>query len=148
MRYLPLLPLLCACLCGQAPAPPTRNLAVTRASEAGTATIHLRNAYASAATAWNLQCETPGGGSRYYWNDQDLSFQTTPLAPGEEIEFTIRPRPAAMMQRVSDTSTCDDFRLIAAVFAYGTVSGDLRWIDAILAERRQTCQDIAKANDI
>ena len=52
------------------------------------------------------------------------------------------------MQMSADTSTCEDFHLIAAVFADGTVSGDLRWIDAIVTQRRQAYEDIAKANEI
>jgi peroxiredoxin len=134
----------CACLSGQPAAPVKRDLSLTRASDAGTVTIHLRNEYSSPATAWIVQCETPQGGSRYHWNDQDLSLQTAPIEPGKETEFEIRPRPPEMVTRIGGGS-CEDFHLIDAVFADGTVSGDLRWINAIVADRRQAYHDIGKA---
>jgi peroxiredoxin len=137
----------CACLSGQPAAPVKRDLSLTRASDAGTVTIHLRNESSSPATAWIVQCETPQGGSRHHWNDQDLSFQTTPIEPGKETEFEIRPRPPAMVARTAEGS-CEDFHVIVAVFADGTVSGDLRWINAIVADRRQAYRDIAKAIEI
>jgi peroxiredoxin len=143
-----LLLLFCACLAGQPAAQETRDLIATRSSDAGTVTIHLRNQYSSPATAWILQCQVPGGGSRHYWDDQDLSFQTTPIDPGKEIEFQIRPRPAGGRMPQVNNGTCEDFRPIVAIFADGTVSGDLRWINAIIAERRQAYQDIAKATEI
>ena len=141
---LVLLSFFCACLSGQ---PAKRELWLTRSSEAGTVTIHLRNEYSSPATAWIVQCETPQGGSRHHWNDQDLSLQTAPIEPGKETEFQIQPRPPAMVARTAGGS-CEDFHVIAAVFADGTVSGDLRWINAIVADRRQAYRDIAKAIDI
>jgi peroxiredoxin len=148
LRRCALLLLSCTCLYGQPAAPVKRNLSLTRASDAGTVTIHLRNEYSSPATGWIVQCETPHGGSRYHLTDQDLSFQTTPIEPGKEIEFEIGPRPPAMAARIADTGSCEDFHVIVAVFADGTVSGDLRWINAIVAERRQAYRDIVKATDI
>ena len=147
-RRSTLLLLLCACLSGQPAARESRDLAVTRSSDSGTVTIHLHNDYSSAATAWILQCQVPQGGSRFHWTDQDLSFQTKPIEPGKEIEFAIRPMQAPMMQRAANPGSCEDFHVIAAVFADGTVSGDLQWIDAIVGDRRQAYQDLAKANEI
>jgi len=147
MRYGTLFFIFCACLAAQ-PARPVRELAVTFNGDGDNEVIRVRNQYSSPATAWILQCETPTGGSRHYSNDQDLSFQTKPIAAGEEIEFKIPPRNPAMMQQTRDQSTCADFHAIAAVFADGTVSGDLRWIEAVVADRRQAYQDIAKATEI
>jgi peroxiredoxin len=137
----------CVCLAGQPGGRVIRNLAVTLTGEGEDETIHIRNEYSSPATAWILQCETPQGGSRHYWIDKELSFQTTPLAPGQEIEFKY-PSSPPMRQQMADNGTCADFHAIAAVFADGTVSGDLRWINAVVADRRQAYQDIAKATDI
>jgi cytochrome c biogenesis protein CcmG/thiol:disulfide interchange protein DsbE len=138
----------CACLLGQADPRVMRNLAVTVTGEGEDQTIHIRNEYSSPATAWILQCETPQGGSRYYWNDQELSFQTAPLAPGQEIEFKFPRMAPPMRQQMTENGTCGEFHAIAAVFADGTVSGDLGWIDAIVVDRRQAYLDIAKATDI
>jgi hypothetical protein len=129
LRRCALLLLFCACLSGQPAAPVKRELSLTRASDAGTVTIHLRNECSSPATGWIVQCETPQGGSRYHWTDQDLSFETTPFEPGKETAFEIRPRPPEMVARTAGGS-CEDFHVIVAVFANGTVSGDLRWIAA------------------
>jgi hypothetical protein len=144
MRYSLLL-VFCAGLCGQQAA---RELVLTRSGEGNALSFHLRNRYSATATAWILQCDTATGGSRHYWNDQDLSFQTKPIGAGEEIDFKMPPQPPAMAQRMAEMGTCDDFHVAAAVFADGTVSGDLRWINAIVAERRQAYQDLAKVNDI
>src|SRR5215831_16362815 len=97
MRYGTLLFVFCACLAGQPGARVTRNLAAAVTGEGENITIHLRNEYSSPATAWILQCQTPQGGSRYYWNDQDLSLQTKPIGPGQEIEFK-HPTPPPMMR--------------------------------------------------
>ena len=148
MRCGSLLLLFSACLAGQPDARVTRNLAVTLTGQGEDETIHLRNEYSSPATAWILQCETPQGGSRHYWNDQELSFQTAPLAAGQEITFQYPKDPPAMRERMANTGTCADFHPVAAVFADGTVSGNLQWIDAIVTDRRQAYQDIAKASDI
>src|SRR5579872_4646772 len=128
MRHSTAMFVFCACLAGQPGGPAIRNLAVTITGEGGDQTIHIRNEYSSPATAWILQCETPQGGSRYYWNDQELSFQTTPLAPDQQIEFKFPSPPPQMRQQMADNGTCADFHAIAAVFADGTVSGDLSWI--------------------
>jgi cytochrome c biogenesis protein CcmG/thiol:disulfide interchange protein DsbE len=53
-----------------------------------------------------------------------------------------------MRQQMADNGTCAEFHAIATVFADATVSGDLGWINAIVVERRQAYQDIAKATDI
>ena len=144
-----LLLVFCGCLAGQPGDRVVRNLAITLTGEGADLTIHLRNEYFSPATAWILQCETPEGGSRHYWDDQALSFDTKPLAPGQEIAFKFPQIPlSAMKKQPSEAGTCSDFHLIAAVFADGTVSGDLRWINAVVADRRQAFQDIAKATEI
>ena len=143
-----LLFVLCACLAGQSVPREVRNLAVTLTGEAEEQTIHLRNEYSSPATAWVLQCETPPGGSRYYWNDQELSFQTAPIPPGQEIAFKFPKMAPQMMQQMANSGTCSDFHAIVAVFSDGTVSGDLAWINAVVADRHQAWQEIAKATDI
>jgi len=56
--------------------------------------------------------------------------------------------PPAMRQQMANTGTCTDFHEIAAVFSDGTVSGDLAWINGVVADRRQAYQDIAKATGI
>jgi peroxiredoxin len=132
------------CLSAQTPAGSTRNLAVTLSGKDADLTIHIRNEYSSPATAWILQCETPQGGSRHYWNDQELSFESKPIAPGGDIEFKFPSMPAMMKQRLAENGSCEDFHLIAAAFADGTVTGNLAWIDAIVDDRRQAFQDIAK----
>src|SRR5215831_5250032 len=144
IRFGTLLFVLCTCLSAQ----PVRNLAVTVTGEGEEQTIHVRNEYSSPATAWVLLCETPQGGSRHYWNDQELSLQPAPLAPGQEITFKLPQMPPAMRQQMANTGTCTDFHEIAAVFSDGTVSGDLAWINGVVADRRQAYQDIAKATDI
>jgi hypothetical protein len=140
--------LFCACLAGQPDGRVVRNLVVTPTGEGQDVTIRIRNEYSSPATAWILQCETPQGGSRYYRHDQDLSLQTAPIAPGKEIEFKFPTPPPQMRQQMADNGTCADFHSIGAVFADGTVSGDLRWINAVVADRREAFQDIAKATGI
>ncbi len=136
---------LCACLAGQAGPQVMRNVAVTVKGEGEEPTIHVRNEYSSPATAWILQCETPQGGSRYYWNDQELSFKSASIAPGQEITFKFPQIVAPMRQQAANNGTCSDFHAIAAVFSDGTVSGDLAWINAVVADRRQAYQDIGKA---
>jgi peroxiredoxin len=136
------------CLSAQPPAGVSRNLAVTVSGEGEDKTIHIRNEYSSPATAWILQCATPQGGSRHYWNDQELSFESKPIAAGQEIEFKYPVMPPAMKQRAADAGTCWDFHAIAAAFADGTVTGNLAWIDAIVADRREAFQDIAKVSGI
>jgi thiol-disulfide isomerase/thioredoxin len=148
MRCAAVMFVFCGCLAGQPGGRVIRNLAVTLTGEGADETIHIRNEYSSPATAWILQCETPPGGSRHYWNDQELSFQTKPIAPGREIEFQFPSSPPRMTQQSADNGTCTDFHEIAAVFADGTVSGDLSWINAVVADRRQAYQDIAKATEI
>jgi peroxiredoxin len=147
MRLSTFLLLCCALLSAQTDTRETRGFSVTRASAAGTVTIHLRNNYSASATAWVLQC-TGQGGSRYYWMDQDLSFETKPVAPGEEIEFKITPPPRQAMAQSVEAPQCEDFHPVAAVFADGTVSGALDWINAIVADRRQAYQDIGKATEM
>jgi cytochrome c biogenesis protein CcmG/thiol:disulfide interchange protein DsbE len=143
-----LLFVLCACLAGQSGPREVRNLAVSVTGEAEEQTVHVRNEYSSPATAWILQCETPQGGSRHYWNDQELSFQTAPIAAGQEIAFKFPQMALPMMQQMANNGTCSDFHAIAAVFSDGTVSGDLAWINAVVADRRQAWQDIARATGI
>jgi thiol-disulfide isomerase/thioredoxin len=53
-----------------------------------------------------------------------------------------------MRQQMAANGTCADFHAIAGVFADGTVSGDLGWINEVVADRRQTYQDVLKATDI
>jgi peroxiredoxin len=43
---------------------------------------------------------------------------------------------------------CENFQVVAAVFADGTVSGDLKWINAIVGERQRAYQDIARATGL
>jgi cytochrome c biogenesis protein CcmG/thiol:disulfide interchange protein DsbE len=148
IRFGTLLFVFCACLASQSNPPVMRNLAVTMAGVGEELTIHVHNEYSSPATAWILQCETKQGGARHYWNDQDLSYQTTPIAPGQEITFKFPQSPPQMTQRMADNGACSDFHAVAAVFADGTVSGNLAWIDAVVADRHKAWQDLAKATDI
>src|SRR5262250_587888 len=107
-----LLFVLCACLAAQPGPRVVRNLAVAVTGEGEEQTIHVRNEYSSPATAWILQCETQQGGSRHYWNDQDLSFQTAPIAPGQEIAFKFPQTAPRMRQQMADNGTCSDFHAI------------------------------------
>jgi peroxiredoxin len=143
-----LLFVLCVCLASQPASQVVRNLAVTITGEGEELTIHVRNEYSSPATAWILQCETPQGGSRYYSNDQELSFQTAPIGAGQEITFKFPTPPPQMRERMASSGTCSDFHAITAVFSDGTVSGDLGWISGVMADRRQAYQEIGKAIDI
>jgi cytochrome c biogenesis protein CcmG/thiol:disulfide interchange protein DsbE len=138
----------CALLAGQPEPRVVRNLAVTVTGEGEEPTIQVRNEYSSPATAWILQCESPQGGSRHYWNDQELSYQSAPIAPGKEIEFKYPKMPAPARPQMAEGGTCSDFHAVASVFADGTVSGDLRWINAVVGDRRQAYQDIGKAIEI
>ena len=138
----------CVCLAGQPGPGVVRNLAVTVTGEGDEPTIRIRNEYSAPATAWVLQCETPRGGSRHYWNDQELSLQSAPLAPSKETEFKFPRMPIPIGQQTAGDGACKEFHAIVAVFADGTVSGNLAWIDAVVAERRQTYQDIAKVTEI
>ena len=139
---------LCVCLAGQTVPSVMRNVAVTVNGEGEEPSIHVRNEYSSPATAWILQCETPQGGSRYYWNDQELSFRPASIKPGQEIVFKFPQMAPPMRQQTANSGNCSDFHATAAVFADGTVSGDLAWINAVVADRRQAYQDIAKATEI
>ena len=146
-RCVTVLLLFSACVAGQ-PGPVANNLKVTLTEEGDNQTFHVRNEYSSPATAWILLCETAQGGSRYYWKDEDLSLRTTPIAPAQEIEFKFPSMPPQMTRQMADAGTCSDFHAVAAIFADGTVSGDLRWINAIVSEHRQAFQQIAKASAI
>jgi len=121
-----------------------RELSMTKTvNEAGGVTIRLRNEYSAPATAWIVECHKPASGgwaSQWHWSDTSLGLDPKPLDPGKETDFAV---PKAMITR-----TCDDFHVIAAVFADGTVSGDRSWITAIVDERRRVYQDIAKAIDM
>src|SRR5262252_3520045 len=99
IRFGALLFVLCGCLASQPLPRVMRNLGVAVTGEGEEQTIHVRNEYSSPATAWILQCETPQGGSRHYWNDQELSFQTAPISAGQEIAFKFPQFPPAMRQQ-------------------------------------------------
>jgi peroxiredoxin len=128
-----------------------RELALTATVDAGTTTIHLRNEYSAAATAWMLEChgEAIRGQqwtSQWQWSDEELGLQGKPIERGKETEVRISP-PRAMPVYESP-NPCSNYRVMAAAFADGTVSGDLRWINAIATERQKANQNIAKATDL
>jgi peroxiredoxin len=73
------------------------------------------------------------------------------MEPGKETQVRIPPAMAMMQQmqrQVQSANACKDYHVVAAIFADGTVSGDLQWINAIVRERRKAYQDLAKAIDI
>ena len=127
-----------------------RDLVLTQSVDAGVPTIHLRNTYDAAATAWVVGCESDSvekGTLKWHWTNQNLSLDGKPLGPGQETALRISPFPTSVGP-VKGKGSCDKFRLMAAVFADGTVTGDLKWISATVAEERRVYQDIAKATDL
>jgi peroxiredoxin len=88
--------------------------------------------------------------SRWRWSETDFGLDPKPLDPGKETEVVIRtPMPIRNSKfGQQPRGTCDNFHVIAAVFADGTVSGDLSWVNAIVNERRKVYQDIAKATEM
>jgi len=139
-----------ACLFAQPESSPAaRELSMTKTvNEAGNTTIRLHNQYSAAATAWIVECYDAAG-SRWYWSDRYLSLDPKPLEPEKEIEFVIpKPVSAPNARFATPPRMCDNFHVIAAVFADGTVTGDLSWITAIVDERRSVYQNIAKAIDM
>ncbi len=145
MRHAFLPFLSCAFLFAQPPKENARDLVLTQTVDAGVPTIHLRNIYSAAATAWVVGCVGDNGGQRtaqWHWTNQHHSLDGKPLGAGQETAFGIPSRLKAA------GPVCDKYRLVAAVFADGTVTGDLKWITSTVAEQRRTHQDIAKANDL
>src|SRR5260370_36784551 len=132
MRYGTVMFVFCVCLAGQPGGRVIRNLAVTLTGEGEDQTIHIRDEYSSPATAWILQCETPQGGSRHYWNDQELSFQTASIAPGQEVAFKFPQMAPPMRQQMPNNGTCSDFHSTAAVFTDAAESGDLAWLTDVV----------------
>ncbi len=150
MRHTFLTILGCACVFAQPQKENTRDLLLTQTVDTRGPTIHLRNAYNAAANAWVVGCQSDSIGQgtlKWHWTNQNLSLDGKPLGPGQETAFRISPFPTSMGP-VTGKGTCDKFRLIAAVFADGTVTGDLKWITATVAEERRVHQDIAKATDL
>ena len=137
-----------ACLHGQPVTQEARELTLTWTGDAGPPTFHVRNQYSAAATAWVVECH--GNRSQWHWSDQELGLEGKPIEPGKENEFKLPTGAPMMLDTCSRRrNTCArTFRVIAAVFADGTVSGDLRWIEAIVRERRKAYKDIAKSTDI
>ena len=130
-----------------------RELALTKSTDAGTTTFHLRNNYSAPATAWIVECrvETNHGqavASQWYWSDQEIGFEGKPLTPGKEIEFRIPSIPPNLMKAGPTPAKCENFQVVAAVFTDGTVSGDLKWINAIVGDRQRAYQDITRATGL
>ena len=133
-----------------------RELSMTKTvNEAGNITIRLRNEYSAPATAWIVECHGesdpgPQWVSRWHWSETDFGLDPKPLDPGKETEVVIRKPMSIANSKFGQQprGTCDNFHVIAAVFADGTVSGDLSWINAIMNERRKVYQDIAKATEM
>lgn len=151
MRRVRLILLCCSCLHGEPVSRVMRELALSETADAGTTTIHLRNEYSSAATAWMLAChgEAVAGQewiSQWQWSDEELGLEGKPIEPGKSAEFKISP-PRAMPGHENPKS-CSNFKVMAAIFADGTVSGDYRWINAIAAERQRATRNITKATDM
>ena len=138
----------CLGAAGQVNPAPVRILAVTLTGEGPSFKAHVRNDYSSAATAWILQCETAQGQWVHNWHDEELSFETSPLGSGKESEELLPSVPPRMLPGASTAHTCANIGVVAAVFADGTVSGDLGWINAVVADRRKVYEDIGKARDI
>lgn len=103
VRYGILLTAFCACLSSQ-PAREMRELAVTRASDAGTVIIHLRNEYSAPATAWILQSVMPAGGSRHYWNDEEPQEIVTPKPIYESLCCCPFANPQSAQRRATELS--------------------------------------------
>ena len=145
MRCVSLFFLWCAFLSGQPVTRDARELALTKSSDAGTTTFHLRNEYSAPATAWIVEChgETDPGiewTSQWHWSDQEIGLEGKPLEPGKETEFRLPPRRAMpMMGGGESAGNCENFRVIAAVFTDGTVSGDFKWINDIALDKN-SCQ--------
>jgi len=140
--------LFCALLVAQPPAAATKNapreLTLSQSVEAGVLMIRVRNEYRAAAMAWVVGCE---GESASLWHstNQNLSIEGKALGPGQETTFRV---PSRLGLAASGRAPCQDFRVVAAVFGDGTVTGDFRWISAVVAETRQVYQDIAKATEL
>jgi peroxiredoxin len=103
----------------------------------------LRNAYRSPATVWVVGCKQEKEGKwQTIWHraNQNLTLEPKVLAPGQEVGVTIPAGPAAMGKQ-----ECKPFRLIAALFADGTVTGDYRWISSIVADQKAVREDVEKA---
>ena len=154
MRYSGFLFLCCACLSGQPVTPYVRELWLTKTNDAGKVTFHLHNDYSASATAWIVEChgETDPGKewtSQWHWSDREIGLEGKRLEPGKETSYQKPIRPNPMGRAQSDSADkCENFQVVAVIFADGTVSGDFTWINAILAERQKLYQDIAKANEI
>ncbi len=150
MRHAFLTILGCTCVFAQPLKENARDLVLKQTVDAGVPIIHLRNVYSAAATAWVVGCQIASSGEgplKWHWTNQNLSLEGKPLGPGQETAFQITSLPIAVAP-VTVKGSCDKFRLIAAVFADGTVTGDLKWISATVAEERRVYRDIAKATDL
>ena len=153
MRYCSLLFLWCLCLSGQPVTREARELALSSTRDADTTIFHLRNEYRAPATAWIVEChgETdPGKGwtSQWYWSDQEIGLEGKPLEPGKETEFRYTPPKGNPMMGGQAQGTCENFQVVAAVFADGSVTGEFTWINAIIQERQKVYQDLTKAKDL
>ncbi len=153
MRYFGLLFLWCASLSGQPAARNARQLTLSKTNDADVTTFHLRNEYSAPATAWIVEChgDSDAGGewtTQWHWSDQEIGLAGKRLEPGKETEYQVPPWANMARQLPASLGKCEDFQVVAAVFADGTVSGDFTWINAIVAERQKIYQDIAKATDV
>jgi thiol-disulfide isomerase/thioredoxin len=155
MRYFSLLFLWCAALSGQPATRPARELTLTKTNDAGAVTFHLHNEYSAPATGWIVEChgDPDSGGewtSQWHWSDQEVGLEGKRLEPGKETEYPAAPwtNIARLRELPASLAKCENFQVVAAVFADGTVSGDFTWINAIVAERQKIYEDIAKATDI
>ena len=101
---------------------------------------------------WSAISETDPGKewtSQWHWSDREIGLEGKRLEPGKETSYQKPIRPNPLGRAPSDSADlCENFQVVAAIFADGTVSGDFTWINAILAERQKLYQDIAKANEI
>ena len=161
MRHAGLLLLYGTWVFGQGVTHNPRELTMTKTVDGSTTIIHLLNAYSAPATAWIVECHAMNAAgtdwaSQYHWADQELGLEGKPIGPGKEFDVKLTARPNMMSPPNFGKSqsapsepkaTCDNFQVIAAVFADGSVSGDLTWINAIATERRKAYKDIAKATE-
>jgi len=153
MRYTGLILLGCTCIFGQGENRSIRELALTKTVDGGITIIHLLNEYSFAATAWIVECHSLNEAgtewaSQSRWDDEELGLEGKPLGAQKETEFRMPARPNVGGPQAAPKFFCENYQVIAAVFADGSVSGDLRWVNAIAADRRKTYQDIAKATDM
>lgn len=135
-------------LCAFSLSAASRQVTLVKTVDGGTSTIHLSNEYDSAATAWIVGCESSAG-SQWHWTDRLLGLEGKPIEPGAQYSYRVPKRPNMTgTPQTAASDTCEEFQVLAAVFADGTVTGELHWINGILGERQKAYRDIAKVTEL